>query len=271
MYILYISKKILVYTNMAINKLHILALIIMIFIFLNCLKKYERFSSKKELIIILPIRDREEDLKKYLENMIPIFKYQNLNYKIFIIEQTTGKKFNKGKINNVGFIEANKVFPNSQRFLFNDIDNFPIKKDIIDYGVNLEGIHHLFGNPRWLGGFYLVRSKDFKKINGYSNNFWGWGGEDNDLKSRSNAFNIKINRDTFFRRHKQKLIIDNKNVGKKDKNVNFHIQKNMYQKKYQSDKNNVYKDGLKNCNYKVVKRQKNYNNNKNIERILVDI
>ena len=29
-----------------------------------------------------------------------------------------------------------------------------------------------------------MSTKDFKKVNGYSNKFWGWGGEDDDMRQR---------------------------------------------------------------------------------------
>ena len=75
----------------------ILTLIITFF----CFKTKESFIQKKNLIIIIPLRDREEHLKKYLDKMKPIFKKQNISYKIFIIEQSNKKKFNKGKLNNI--------------------------------------------------------------------------------------------------------------------------------------------------------------------------
>ena len=48
--------------------------------------------------------------------MLPILEYQNINYNIYIIEQNQGKRFNKGKINNIGFIEALKDNSNYKRF-----------------------------------------------------------------------------------------------------------------------------------------------------------
>ena len=34
------------------------------------------------------------------------------------------------------------------------------------------------------GGVSAMSTKDFKKVNGYSNKFWGWGGEDDDMRQR---------------------------------------------------------------------------------------
>ena len=35
-----------------------------------------------------------------------------------------------------------------------------------------------------VGGVFAVRVEDFVQVNGYSNLFWGWGGEDDDIFSR---------------------------------------------------------------------------------------
>jgi hypothetical protein len=232
----------------------------------------ENFKNlkKNELVIILPVRDREDNIKDYLENMIPIFNYQNIDYKIFIIEQSERKKFNKGKINNIGFIEAIKDNENYNRFLFNDIDNYPLKRKIINYNTNIKGIHHLFGNPKWLGGFFMTDKKTFEKINGYSNNFWGWGGEDNDLQNRIKIKKIKIDRSVFFKRDRKNnnLIKDDYNT--KDKNINFGKIINLNKKKYNNNINSINQDGISTCKYKILKKY-NMNNNPNIIRILVNI
>jgi hypothetical protein len=34
--------------------------------------------------------------------------------------------------------------------------------------------------------------KDYEKINGFPNNFWGWGGEDDELYKRVKENNLKI-------------------------------------------------------------------------------
>jgi beta-1,4-galactosyltransferase 1/beta-1,4-galactosyltransferase 2 len=42
------------------------------------------------------------------------------------------------------------------------------------------------------GGATVVRADQFRKLNGYSNMFWGWGGEDDDMSKRINHHRLKI-------------------------------------------------------------------------------
>ena len=103
-------------------KLNILLLIILLLILLIhnfCRKEtLENYGNKNKLVIILPVRNREKDLEEYLENMVPIFNYQNIAYRIFVIEQSKNKRFNKGKINNIGFLEALKENKNNTKNKF---------------------------------------------------------------------------------------------------------------------------------------------------------
>ena len=233
----------------------------------NIKEKFKK-SKKKSLVIILPIRNREHNLKEYLENMIPIFNYQNINYRIFIIEQSKNKRFNKGKINNIGFLEALKENKNYNRILFNDVDNYPLDKNLINYNTKVDKVNHFFGNKKWLGGFFMINKSIFQKVNGYSNNFWGWGGEDNDLQNRLKFYNVNIDRSVFFKRNKER-----KNIFIKDDYNDRDINKN-YKKDIENQKNKYLnseiKEGLSNCKYKILKKY-NMNNDRNITRILVDI
>ena len=36
----------------------------------------------------------------------------------------------------------------------------------------------------YFGGVSAMSTNDFKKVNGFSNKFWGWGGEDDDMRQR---------------------------------------------------------------------------------------
>ena len=131
-----------------------LMLLIILFLIYNFVNKKEYFENENTLYIIIPIRDREEDLKDYLKNALPVFDYHRINYKILIVEQEQGKKFNKAKINNVGFLEMNKKYPKSQRILFNDVDNYPLDKNAINFKCLLEEYIIFFGHYHCLGGFF---------------------------------------------------------------------------------------------------------------------
>ena len=46
----------------------------------------------------------------------------------------------------------------------------------------------------YFGGVTTVSRDQFKKINGFANMFYGWGGEDDDLNHRITKFNLTVNR-----------------------------------------------------------------------------
>lgn len=46
-------------------------------------------------------------------------------------------------------------------------------------------MYHRYNDSRtYIGGAVSFSEDDFKKINGFPNNFWGWGGEDDELSER---------------------------------------------------------------------------------------
>lgn len=244
-------------------------LIIILFIILNLQKKEEFQNTPNSLVVILPLRDRESDLEKYLKNIIPIFKHQKINYTIIIVEQAPGKKFNKGKINNVGFLEALKYNPNAKRFLFNDVDNFPLGKDVINYNTHIKGFHHFFGYDFCLGGFFLTNKNKFKLVNGYSNQYWGWGGEDRNLQDRTQLLNIKIIRNPFVERNNNNKLISDIREKKNNVETKYRSISKKLKETYIKNINNIYLDGLNTCQYKII--EKNINKTNKIIRILVDI
>lgn len=249
----------------------ILLIVILIVILIN---NYESFTNNidNNLNIILPIRDREDDLKIYLKQMIPIFNYQNINYKIFIIEQKQGKKFNKGKISNIGFLEAIKR-NNNNKFLFNDIDNYPLGKNIFDFKKEINSFKHLWGIKDTLGGIFIVNKKSFEKVNGYSNEYWGWGGEDDDLQYRCEILGVSIIRKNFINRNntENKVFDDSKKTSHIKGDYEFINTKIKKKKSYIKDSKSIMKDGINNTSYKILKENLKYNNNPNIIRLLVDI
>lgn len=40
------------------------------------------------------------------------------------------------------------------------------------------------GNPKYIGGAVAFTAEHFRRINGFPNTFWGWGGEDDEMRRR---------------------------------------------------------------------------------------
>ncbi len=157
--------------------------------------------------IIVPFRDLEKDhsrtkqLNQFVQYMNDYLK--DIDFKIFVVEQQNdGKKFNRGQLLNIGFAVAeNEGYTN---FIFHDVDLLP-SKELKEYydGVDASKAIHIaavwdrYGsNPDYFGGIVAFDELMFDKINGYPNNFWGWGGEDDELYKRMKDANYLIYKPT---------------------------------------------------------------------------
>jgi len=142
------------------------------------------------LAIVVPYRDREQHLTRLLPHLVTFFERDRfaraIPYEIHIAEQAPGKPFNRGAMKNAGFSLAHR---NADYVVFHDVDYLPLWADysrvreptsLIAYGV--EGKPHEFSNTP--GCVVAMPVDDFVRINGYSNDYWGWGFEDVDLQQR---------------------------------------------------------------------------------------
>lgn len=48
--------------------------------------------------------------------------------------------------------------------------------------------------PAIFGGVSAISREHFQLLNGFSNSFWGWGGEDDDMSNRIRYHNLYISR-----------------------------------------------------------------------------
>tara|TARA_R110000796_G_scaffold133553_2_gene249169 strand:+ start:1668 stop:3194 length:1527 start_codon:yes stop_codon:yes gene_type:complete len=151
----------------------------------------ENIVHKKEPIyIVIPYRDREEHRDIFIPKIKNHLISQGIeDYRIVFVEQTHKKRFNRGKLINIGFdIEKD----NFNVFSFHDVDMLPID-DSCQYAcgdknpIHLSNIVGQFSgkyNPRYFGGVCVFKKQQFLDINGFYNDFWGWGAEDDDLNIR---------------------------------------------------------------------------------------
>lgn len=82
-------------------------------------------KARQRVAIIVPYRNREIELAIFLKNIHPFLMKQQIEYGIFVVEQTVGTKFNRGMLLNVGFLEAKKI-KSFDCYIFHDVDLLPM-------------------------------------------------------------------------------------------------------------------------------------------------
>jgi hypothetical protein len=142
--------------------------------------------DRHKLGIIVPYRNRYEHLQEFKKSIVEYLESKNIDFKIIIVEQDNAKLFNRGMLCNIGFIEAQKE--NCDYIVIHDVDMIPVD---VDYSYSNVPVHLATDNipfESYFGGITMFPTDIFEKINGYPNNFWGWGGEDDELYNRTKKF-----------------------------------------------------------------------------------
>jgi hypothetical protein len=192
------------------------------------------------------------------------------NFHIFIVEQSDdGYLFNIGKLKNIGFkIAKNWEGMKFDQFIFSDIDLIPDYDLIIYYTkVSKLPISLAYRGTRWenmgleekkkpfMGAVISYSGELFEKINGYGNNFWGWGGEDDDLLLR-----LSFLKNISILYPKKGSVIDIEEKGMKTLSTEEKL-KNVKKEPYRIEKwwadLTIWKEnGLNNLNYKLLEEKK---------------
>jgi N-terminal region of glycosyl transferase group 7 len=81
--------------------------------------------ARDRVAIVIPFRDRKQHLPILLKNLHPFLVKQQIDYRIFIVEQSPDGSFNRAKLMNVGFTEALKLYE-WDCFIFHDVDLLPM-------------------------------------------------------------------------------------------------------------------------------------------------
>lgn len=159
----------------------------------------------KKLGIIVPYRNRYEHLEQFKKEIV---NYLDNNcyddYEIIIVNQDDARLFNRGMLLNIGFLEAKKL--KCDYVVFHDVDMLP---EYVNYSYCDKPLH-LSTNfiledgekPRtifdeYFGGVTMFPVDKFEEIDGYSNKYWGWGYEDNDLLLRCKEKFIPLQQQTI--------------------------------------------------------------------------
>ena len=222
-------------------------------------KTPEDSTAGSKIAIIIPFRDAEKEKKrtKQLSQLVEYFAtyLKGDDYKIFVVEQNNdARKFNRGQLLNIGYEYAVKEGYNN--FIFHDVDLLP-SQELKEYyenipqdkPVHIAAVWDRYGdNPKYFGGIVAFNKKMFERINGYPNDFWGWGGEDDELYKRTKKFYdiLKVKKGSI--RDLEELTLDQKLLYLKENDLKFMLKNEALAKHDATWKNN----GINTLNYKEV-------------------
>ncbi|KAI9999085.1 hypothetical protein PInf_003767 [Phytophthora infestans] len=157
-------------------------------------------QDSTRVAVLVPFRDSHPAQKRqaHLDEFVPFMTEflkrhcagKSASFHIFIIEQSLdGRKFNRGKLLNAGFDMARNDY---DVYIFHDVDLLP-GDDLGELYTTVPSLGPMHIARLWdrynesstyFGGIVAFTHQQFIKVNGFPNNFWGWGGEDNELYSR---------------------------------------------------------------------------------------
>ena len=263
-------------------------------------RKPIQINNKNNMELIVAYRDsgnfyRSKQLSVFIDQMKSIFD-PITNLTITIVEQESKRddydklpkltkvkdsdmaKFNLGRLKNIGYkLTKNK----KQYFVLSDIDLIPSEQLIDSYlsipddnqFIHLAAKGTRYYNPKskkknFLGGCISFTKKSFDECNGYPNNFWGWGGEDDALLYRSKQNDIDITEPDYD-------ILDLEELNIQEKKQDITQNESMEELKWEKvdDDKNIWKDnGLSTLDdsYDIIDTRK-YKGYDNVDHYLVKL
>jgi hypothetical protein len=145
-------------------------------------------SAEPPLVILVPYRDRREHLQRLVPALDRHLAVRGIEARIVIVHQADRQPFNKGALLNAGFAIRGQT---AGWICLHDVDMLPDADNAADDYARPEQPTHLAGHaeqfqyampyPTYFGGAIVMPTEAFRRTNGFSNDYWGWGREDDDF------------------------------------------------------------------------------------------
>ena len=140
-----------------------------------------------KLGICIPYRDRKNHLERLLPHLMNHLKSQGIEHKFYVGHQKDENLFNRGMMKNIAAKYA--LEDGCDYVAFHDVDMLPYEESDYSYpnqtpihiATKLSKYHYGLGYDQYFGGVVLFNKEHLEKTNGYSNQYWDWGQEDDDL------------------------------------------------------------------------------------------
>uniref|UniRef100_H2YMA4 Galactosyltransferase N-terminal domain-containing protein n=1 Tax=Ciona savignyi TaxID=51511 RepID=H2YMA4_CIOSA len=150
---------------------------------------------RSTVAVILPYRDRDIHLRFQLHYLHGILYRQQTRYVIIVAEQIGSDIFNKGQLMNTAFnYVVNDLDLKVDCVFFHDVDSiseddrtlYECKDDrhVVHLSHRMDKFNYRFCCGVTIGGVLGMSPAQFHSVNGFSNVYSGWGGEDDDMDAR---------------------------------------------------------------------------------------
>ena len=154
-----------------------------------------------KLGVCVPYRNREMHLNEFIPKVGKYLKEQGIDFQMYFCHQVDDKLFNRGATKNIA---AKHAFEEGCDYIvWHDIDMIPETDGGADYSFPDKGPRHIATNieqmdwglkyHEYFGGAVLFSKEQVMATNGYSNDYWDWGMEDDDLFWRCNKEGLTNN------------------------------------------------------------------------------
>jgi hypothetical protein len=160
-------------------------------------------NMKHKLGVCIPYRDREDHIKQLIPHLSSYLNKQGIAHRFYVAHQADDTLFNRGAMKNLA---AKVAFDDGCDYIaWHDVDMLPIEQNGVapDYSYPADAPTHIatklskydygIGYDQYFGGVVLFTKEQVMRTNGYSNDYWDWGQEDDDLFWRAHFENYTIN------------------------------------------------------------------------------
>ena len=131
--------------------------------------KIEVEKPQHKLGVIIPFRDRLEELLEFVPYMSKFLNEQSIAFHMYVINQVDTHRFNRAALLNAGFLIASKEA--CDYVAMHDVDLLPLNNNL-KYGYPTDGpfhvsapfLHPKYHYPKFIGGIMLMSNEQFQKV-----------------------------------------------------------------------------------------------------------
>ena len=140
-----------------------------------------------KLGICIPYRDRKEHIERLIPHLSKKLNQQGIQHSFYVGHQVDDKLFNRGAMKNIAAYYAFEdgcdyiAWHDVDMLTHEDVDYSYPKDNPLHIATKLSKYNYGLGYDQYFGGVVLFTKEQAYRTNGYSNGYWDWGQEDDDL------------------------------------------------------------------------------------------